>query len=96
MSVESRKSEDFKFRLDRLTLELLMRAKDYIGLDKSKFIRESIRQMAQAVISEHEKTIFTEQDWRMFFALINKPEAPTARMKKAAEKYKAITGDYAV
>ena len=66
MSAQSRKGEDFKFRLDKTTLDMLNRARDYVHLDKSKFIRESIREKAQTVISEHEKTVFTEKDWRMF------------------------------
>ncbi len=64
MSLEAHKSEDFKFRLDSTTSDLLERASSYIGLDKSKFIRESIREKALTIIEEHEKTTFTQNDWR--------------------------------
>jgi uncharacterized protein (DUF1778 family) len=90
MSIEARKNEDFKFRLDSITLDLLERAKEYVGLDKSKFIRESIREKAQSVIAEHEKTIFTQKDWKMFFAMLDKPLHSSSRMKKAARKYKSL------
>jgi len=90
MSVEPQKSEEFKFRLDSITSDLLERASSYIGLDKSKFIRESIREKAMAIIEEREKTTFTENDWRMFFSLLENPPEPTEAMKEAAEAYKSL------
>jgi uncharacterized protein (DUF1778 family) len=95
VSVEAQKSEDFKFRLDSTTSNLLERASGYIGLDKIKFIRESIREKALAIIEEHEKTTFTEDDWRMFFALRENPPEPTEAMKIAAEAYKALIANHA-
>ena len=95
MSVEDQKSEDFKFRLDGTTSALLERASAYIGLDKSKFIRESIREKALAIIEEHEQTTFTENDWRMFFSLLENPPEPTEVMKNAAQKYKSLIAGHA-
>jgi uncharacterized protein (DUF1778 family) len=95
MSVEGQKSEDFKFRLDSTTAALLERASDYIGLDKSKFIRESIREKALAIIEEHETTTFTENDWRMFFSLLEDPPEPTQAMKNAAQKYQSLIVNHA-
>jgi uncharacterized protein (DUF1778 family) len=95
MSVEAQKSEDFKFRLDHTTSVLLERASGYSGLDKSKFIRESIREKALAVIEEHEKTTFTEKDWRIFFSLLENPPEPTEAMKNAAQKYEALIVEHA-
>jgi uncharacterized protein (DUF1778 family) len=76
--------------LDSATSTLLERASGYIGLDRSKFIRESIREKALAVIAEHEKTTFTENDWKMFFSLLENPPEPTEAMKNAAQKYKSL------
>ena len=91
MTIEVKKDNVLKLRMDNITLNLLERARSYVDLNKSKFIRQSIREKAQAVIEAHEKTQFAEQDWRMFFDMLdNKPE-PTDRMKKAAQKYKDIT-----
>jgi uncharacterized protein (DUF1778 family) len=94
-SVEAQKSEDFKFRLDSATSALLERASSYVGLDKSKFIRKSIREKALAVIEEHEKTTFTYNDWRMFFSLLENPPAPTQAMKNAAQKYRSLITNHA-
>ena len=96
MSLEEHKNSVFKFRLDSITSDLLERAKAYTKLNKSTFIRESIREKAQAVILEHEKTAFKRSDWEMFFNLLNNPASPTSRMKKAARKYKSIVRQNAV
>jgi uncharacterized protein (DUF1778 family) len=95
MSIEAQKSEDFKFRLDSITSDLLERASGYIGLDKSKFIRESIREKALTIIEEHEKTTFTQNDWRMFFSLLENPPEPTQAMKNAAQKYRSLIASHA-
>jgi len=71
-------------------VDLLERASDYIGLDKSKVIRESIREKALAIIEEHEKTTFTQNDWRKFFAMLENPPEPTEAMKNAAQKYRSL------
>jgi uncharacterized protein (DUF1778 family) len=92
MTAESKKDDALKVRMDSVTLDLLERASTYVHLNKSKFIRQSIREKAAAIIAEHEKTRFTEEDWRMFFDMLDNPPEPTDRMKKAARKYRGITG----
>jgi uncharacterized protein (DUF1778 family) len=96
MSLETHKNSEFKFRLDSVTADLLERAKNYTKLNKSRFIRESIREKAQAVILEHEKTAFTHSDWEMFFDLLEHPTAPTAKMRKAARKYQSILRQHVI
>jgi uncharacterized protein (DUF1778 family) len=91
MTEETHKQEVLKIRMDALTLELLEQARNYLGLDKSKFIRQSIREKAQAIIAAHEKTHFSTDDWQMFFSTLDNPLEPTECMKKAALTYKKIT-----
>ena len=95
MSVEAQKSEEFRFRLDSTTFDLLERASSYIGLDMIKFISQSIREKAMAILEEREKTTFTENDWRMFFSLLDNPPEPTETMKNAAAAYKSLIEDHA-
>lgn len=90
MTAESKQHDVVKIRIDKKTQELLEQARAYANLDKSKFIRQSIREKAQAVIAEHEQTRFNAEDWQNFFALLDNPPPPTARMKKAAETYNKI------
>ncbi len=80
-----------KIRIDAATADLLERARQYTRLDKSKFIRQSVREKAESVIAEHEKTQFSVEDWHAFFIMLDTPPRPTARMRKAAVKYRDIT-----
>ena len=91
MTTDLRKNNILKLRMDSMTLNLLEHARSYVDLNKSKFIRQSIREKAETIIAEHEKTRFTADDWDMFFDMLDNPVKPTARMKKAARKYKKVT-----
>ncbi len=86
----AKKDETLNVRMDAYTLELLERARDYVALNKSKFIRLSIREKATEIIAQHEKTLFSTDDWRAFFDMLENPKKPTARMKKAAKQYSKI------
>ncbi len=96
MTVNVRKDDTLKFRMDAVTADLMERARSYVKLDKSKFVRHSIREKAEAIIAEHEKTLFTQEDWYRFFNMLDNPPEPTQRMKKAAEKYGKIAASHAV
>ena len=71
-------------------MDMLERARAYVELDKSKFIRQSIREKAESILAQHEKTVFSEDDWHAFFDMIENPPKPTKRMKKAAKFYQEI------
>jgi uncharacterized protein (DUF1778 family) len=90
MAIELSKQDVLKVRMDAVTLQLLEQARGYVELDRSKFIRQSIREKAEAIISEHEKTRFNPDDWQMFFTMLDNPPEPTERMKKAALIYQKI------
>ncbi len=91
MTTNLKKDDTLKVRMDGQTLSLLEQARAYVDLDKSKFVRMSVREKARAIIAEHENTRFDAWDWRMFFEMLDHPPKPTERMKKAAKKYKAIS-----
>jgi len=90
MKTIATKQDFLKIRIDAATLQLLEKARSYTNLDKSKFIRQSIYEKAQAVIAEHEATHFTDKDWELFFELQSNPPEPTERMKRAASTYQKI------
>lgn len=93
MTVATGKHDILKVRIDTATLDLLEQARQCIGLDKSKFIRQSVREKAEAIIAEHQQTRFSQEDWHMFFELLDHPPEPTERMKKALQTYNRIVGD---
>ena len=90
MNAEIKKDLTVKFRIDDLTLRLLDQAQSYVEINRSKFIRQSIREKAEAIIAEHDQTRFNENDWHTFFDSLDKPAEPTERMKKAAKRYSEI------
>ncbi len=92
MATDIEKEDTLRVRMDAATLALLDKARAYLKLDKSKFIRQSVREKAAAVIAEHQKTRFTAEDWGQFFALLDRPAKPTARMKRAVQKFRQIDG----
>ncbi len=96
MTMDIRKDNTLKIRMDSITLDMMEKARTYLKLDKSKFIRQSIRQMSQTVIADHEQTRFNEEDWRAFFEMVENPPEPTERMKKSARKYREITNGHEV
>jgi uncharacterized protein (DUF1778 family) len=93
MTIDTNKQNVLKVRMDGVTLQLLEQARQYIGLDKSKFIRQSIREKASHIISEHEQTQFTAQDWQQFFDLLDNPPEPKAPMKKGLKTYEQIVAN---
>ncbi|MDP8243376.1 MAG: DUF1778 domain-containing protein [Candidatus Hinthialibacter antarcticus] len=91
-----RNDDTLKVRMDSITLDLMERAREFLHLDKSKFIRHSVRRMAEAVIAEHEQTRFSADDWQQFFQLVENPPEATDRFKKAALKYQEITSEHEI
>ena len=92
MPAQAAKSDMLKVRMDAATLRLMDTARAYVKLDKSKFIRESVREKAQAVIADHQRTVFSAEDWTMFFDMLERPLEPTERMKRAAQALRDIAG----
>lgn len=92
MATDLDRDDTLKVRMDAATLSMLETARGYLKLDKSKFIRQSVREKAAAVIAEHEKTRFSAADWTSFFTALDAPAPPTDRMTRAARKYREITG----
>jgi uncharacterized protein (DUF1778 family) len=86
----AKKDDTLKVRMDAYTLGLLERAREYVDLNKSKFVRLSIREKATEIIAQHEKSLFSTDDWRAFFDMLDNPKKPTARMKKAVKQYSRI------
>jgi uncharacterized protein (DUF1778 family) len=93
MIMQTHKQDVLKIRMDAETLQLLEQARHYVDLDKSKFIRQSIREKAAAVIAEHEKTKFTTEDWQAFFEMLDNSPEPTERMRRSAQTYKTMVAN---
>jgi len=49
-----------------------------------------VREKAKEILAQHEKTLFSTDDWRGFFKMLENTHEPSARMKNAHRKYKKI------
>jgi hypothetical protein len=52
-----------KFRIDPATASLMERAYHYVEMNKSQFVRLSVREKAKAILAYHEETCFSVEDW---------------------------------
>lgn len=93
MTIRISKQRTLTVHMDNATLLLLEQARHHIGLDKSTFVRQSIREKATAVIAKHQQTRFNAEEWRYFFELLDNPPEPTERMKKGLYRYREIVGN---
>ena len=91
MTISTHKDQQIKLRIDAPTLKLMERAKNYLGTNKSKFIRESIREKATSIIAAHEKTTFSKEDWGLFFQVLDDPIKTSERFKRAAKTHKMVS-----
>ncbi len=91
--MDIQKGNTLKIRMDTVTFNMMEKARKHLKLDKSKFIRQSIQRMAQAVIDEYENTRLSEEDWHAFFEMIDNPPKPTNRMMKDARNYREIVSE---
>lgn len=62
MPAQADEGDTVKVRIDAATLRLMGTARAHVKLDKSKFVRENVRDKARTVIADHERTIFSAED----------------------------------
>jgi uncharacterized protein (DUF1778 family) len=69
---------------------LFERAADLQGRSLTEFVIRSMQKAAQETIREHELMSLTARDTKAFVNALLKPPAPSARLKRAAERYQAL------
>ncbi len=69
---------------------LFERAADLQGRSLTEFVIRSTQKAAQEAIREHEVMSLTTRDTKAFVNALLKPPAPSARLKRAAERYQAL------
>lgn len=79
----------------RVTMDqkaLLQQAATLSGRTLSEFVVVSAQEAAARVIQEHETIRLSRAEQVAFVNAVLKPRAPTARLRKAAAKYRQQTG----
>lgn len=69
---------------------LIERAADLQGRSLTEFVIRSTQQAAQEAIREHELMSLTARDTKAFVNALLKPPAPSAKLKRAADRYNSL------
>lgn len=79
-------------RLPPQEKQLLERAAGLVGRSLTDFVLSSAREAATRAIRDHEMLRLSARDSRTFVGALLADAEPSARLRKAARRYKAMTG----
>lgn len=85
--VDERSSERMNFRTKPRIKRAIQRAAALSGVDDSVFAMNAAYRQALETIAAHERTSLHAIDHAAFFAALDKPPAPTARLREAFERH---------
>lgn len=77
------------FRTKARIKKAIQRAAALSGVDDSTFTMSAAYQTALATIAAHERTVLAPVDHQAFFAALDNPPAPTAKLKDAFKRHRA-------
>jgi uncharacterized protein (DUF1778 family) len=72
--------------------ELLQHAADLTGRSLTEFVVSSAQEVAARTVREHEVLALSGRDRKVFLDALLKPSLPSKRLRKAASRYRKITG----
>ena len=79
-------------RLDAADKTRISRAADIRGVPLSTFVRQALLREAENVMAAELTVSLSPQESRRFLAALDQPFKPNARLKKAMEDAKRLTG----
>jgi uncharacterized protein (DUF1778 family) len=79
-------------RVNKHTKHLISRAAALSGQTVSEFVKGVAVSKAQSVLREHEMTVLSERDWRIFVSVLDSNTKPNAALARAAQEYNAHRG----
>jgi uncharacterized protein (DUF1778 family) len=71
---------------------LIQHAADLTGRSLTEFVVSSAQEVAARTVREHDVLTLSGRDRRFFVDALLRPSPPSKRLKKAARRYKSITG----
>ncbi len=86
------KEKRIYIRLDAETKKLVTRAAQYANETMSSFIRRVAAETARKIITENEILHLSVKDSIAFLDALDNPPAPNEALKKAATRYRRISG----
>jgi uncharacterized protein (DUF1778 family) len=87
--VDQKASERMNFRTKPHIKKAIQQAAALSGLDDSVFTMSAAYASALATIAAHERTLLEPVDHAAFFAALDTPQEPTAKLRQAFERHRA-------
>lgn len=85
--IDERSSERMNFRTKPRIKRAIQRAAALSGVDDSVFTMNAAYRSALETIAAHEQSSLQPVDHAAFFAALDEPPAPTARLREAFERH---------
>lgn len=86
------KTARLEARLTDQQKELLQHAADLTCRSLTEFVVSRAQEVAARTVREYEVLTLSSRDRRVFMDALLKPHPPSKRLRKAAERYKRLTG----
>jgi uncharacterized protein (DUF1778 family) len=87
-AIDERSSERMNFRTKPRIKQAIQRAAALSGVDDSVFTMNAAYRSAMETIAAHERTVLQPVDHAAFFAALDTPPAPTARLRNALARHR--------
>ena len=88
-----RKRNRLEARISDKEKQLLKRAAELQGCSLTEFVVRSAQDAARKTLKEHRMMTLSARDTDAFVKALLKPQAPSKRLKQAAERYKKVMGE---
>ncbi len=85
--IDERSSERMNFRTKPRIKQAIQRAAALSGMDDSAFTMNAAYRSALETIAAHEQTMLKPVDHAAFFAALDTPPEPTAKLREAFERH---------
>jgi uncharacterized protein (DUF1778 family) len=87
-AVDEPSTERMNFRIKPRIKQVIQRAAALSGVDDSVFTMNAAYRSALETIAAHERTVLQPVDHAAFFAALDQPPAPTAKLKAAVARHR--------
>ena len=87
-AIDERNTARMNFRTKPRIKETIQKAAALTGVDDSVFTMNAAYQSALKTIEAHEHTLLASLDHEAFFAALDNPPAPSAKLQAAFERFK--------
>ena len=87
-ALDERSTERMNFRTKPRIKQTIQRAAALSGVEDSVFTMNAAYQAATETIAAHERTFLQPVDHRSFYAALDNPPAPTAKLREAFQRHR--------